>query len=139
VTEGSIGARWGAWGPRLQSVLRIVAALLFIPHGTMKLFAFPASLMPGGGSVALLSQFGLGGVLETVGGTLLLLGLFTRPVAFLLAGEMAVVYWQFHFPNGFWPIMSGGEIPALYCFLWLYFSAVGAGPWSLDARRMKGS
>ena len=134
----SVGDRWAAWGPRLQSVLRIVAAVLFIPHGTMKLFAFPASLLPGGGPVALLSQFGLGGVLETVGGTLLLLGLFTRPVAFLLAGEMAVVYWQFHFPNGFWPIMSGGEIPALYCFIWLYFSAVGGGPWSLDSRRVKG-
>lgn len=139
MSDGSIGAKWAAWGPRLQSVLRIVAAFLFIPHGTMKLFAFPASLMPGGGTVALMSQFGLGGVIETVGGTLLLLGLFTRPVAFLLAGEMAVVYWQFHFPNGFWPIMSGGEIPALYCFLWLYYSAVGGGPWSLDARRMKGS
>ena len=139
MTLHPIATRWTGAAPRFQSLLRIVAAFLFIPHGTMKLFAFPASLMPGGGTVALMSQFGLGGVIETVGGTLLLLGLFTRPVAFLLAGEMAVVYWQFHFPNGFWPIMTGGEIPALYCFIWLYFSAVGAGPWSLDAKRMKGS
>ena len=115
MTADAIGARWAAWGPRLQSLLRIVAAALFIPHGTMKLFAFPASLMPGGGTVALVSQYGLGGILETVGGTLLLLGLWTRPVAFLLAGEMAVVYWQLHFPQGIWPIMTGGEVPALHC------------------------
>ena len=78
---------------------------------------------------------GAGGILEVFGGALLLVGLFTRPVAFLLAGEMAVVYWQFHFPRSAWPLASGGEIPALYCFIWLYFSAVGPGPISLDATR----
>ena len=78
-----------------------------------------------------------GGVLETFGGGLLLLGLFTRPVAFILSGEMAVAYFQFHFPKGFWPTMNGGMPAVLYCFLWFYFSAAGAGPWSLDAKRWK--
>jgi putative oxidoreductase len=91
--------------------------------------------MPGGGHVPYLSQIGIGGALEAVGGLLLLIGLFTRPVAFVLAGEMAVAYFQFHFPKGFWPIANGGVSAALYCFVWLYFSAAGAGPWSVDARR----
>ena len=122
--------RWQAMGPRLLSVLRIVAAGMYLLHGTMKLFGFPG----GGDTVTLLSQFGLGGVIETVGGTLLLVGLFTRPVAFLAAGELAVIYWQFHFPQSPWPLLSHGEVPALYCFVFLYISAVGPGPWSLDAR-----
>jgi len=122
-------------GPQLRSLLRIVAAAMYIMHGTMKLFAFPSALMPNGGTVELMSQFGVGGVIEVVGGTLLLLGLFTRPIAFLCAGELAEVYWQFHFPNSPWPVTSGGEIPALYCFIFLYISAVGPGPISLDARR----
>ncbi len=119
---------------RRQSALRIVAASMFILAGTMKLFAFPAGVPPDGGTVPLMSQMGLAGVLEASGGALLLLGLFTRPVAFLLSGEMAVAYFQFALPQGFWPILNGGVIPALYCFLWLYFSAAGAGPWSLDAQ-----
>ena len=106
-----------------------------ILHGTMKLFAWPAAVTPDGSTVALMSQFGLAGVLEVGGGTLLLLGLFTRPVAFLLSGEMAVAYFQVHFPQGPWPLMTGGEVPALYSFIWLYFSAAGAGPLSLDAKR----
>ena len=130
-----IVAKWQAMGPQLQSILRIVAAGMYITHGTMKLFAWPSSLMPGGGNVELMSQMGLGGVIEVVGGMLLLLGLFTRPIAFLVAGEMAVVYWQFHFPQSPWPVTSGGEIPALYCFIFLYISAVGPGPISLDAKR----
>jgi len=81
------------------------------------------------------SQIWFGGFLEVVGGALLALGLFTRPVAFLLSGEMAVAYFQFHAPGGFWPVLNGGVSAALYCFVWLYFSAAGAGPWSLDARR----
>lgn len=85
----------------------------------------------------LLSQLGLGAVLEVVGGSLLVLGLFTRPVAFLLAGEMAVAYFQFHAPKGFWPTVNGGQLAILFCFVWLYFSAAGAGPWSLDAARGK--
>ena len=120
-------------GPALRSVLRIAAAAMFLVHGTMKLFAFPIGVPPDSGTVELLSQSGLGGVLETFGGVLLLVGLFTRPVAFILAGEMAVAYFQFHSPSGFWPLVNHGELAALYCFLWLYFSAAGAGPWSLDA------
>ena len=127
--------KWPAWSPRLLSLLRIVAAGMFIVSGTMALFALPAGVPPNGGTVPVLSQAGLGGILNTFGGALLLLGLFTRPVAFLLAGEMAVAYFQFHAPNGFWPPMNGGVAAVLYCFLWLYFSAAGAGPWSLDARR----
>lgn len=128
---------WDAWAPRLQSLLRIVAAFMFLQAGTMNLFAFPIGVPPNGGTVKLLSQVGFGAILETVGGALLLLGLFTRPVAFLLSGEMAVAYFQFHFPQGFWPVANGGISAALYCFVWLYFSAAGAGPWSLDARFRK--
>ena len=101
----------------------------------MKLFAFPAGMPPDGSTAPLLSQIGIGGLLEVVGGALLLVGLFTRPVAFILSGMMAVAYFQFHQPQGFWPVMNGGIPAILYCFVWLYFSAAGAGPWSLDARR----
>jgi uncharacterized membrane protein YphA (DoxX/SURF4 family)/broad specificity phosphatase PhoE len=119
--------------PRVQSLLRIVAALTFITHGTQKLLAFPA-LQPRD-PVPLLSQLGVAGVLESVGGSLLLLGLFTRPVAFLLSGEMAVAYFTAHAPRSFWPILNGGEVAVLFCFLWLFFAAAGPGPWSLDALR----
>ncbi len=137
MTAPSLVSKWSAWGPRLQSVLRIVAAYMFIQAGTMKLFAFPVGMPPSGGTARLMSEVGIGGVLEVVGGGLLLLGLFTRLVAFLLAGEMAVAYFQFHAPKGFWPIMNNGVAAVLYCFVWLYFSAAGAGPWSLDAKRRK--
>lgn len=130
----TVVSRWSNWGPQLQSLLRIAAALFFMLTGTMKLFAFPYGIPPDGGTVQLISQMGLGGILETFGGALLLLGLFTRPVAFILAGEMAVAYFQFHFPQGFWPMLNGGMAAVIYCFVWLYFSAAGAGPWSLDAR-----
>jgi putative oxidoreductase len=136
--EPNFVTKWSAWAPQLQSVLRIVAAIMFFLAGTTKLFAFPAGMPPNGGTAALMSEIGIGGVLEVFGGALLLLGLFTRPVAFLLAGEMAIAYFQFHFPNGFWPTVNGGVAAALYCFVWLYFSAAGAGPWSLDAMRGKG-
>ncbi|MGA3245334.1 MAG: DoxX family protein [Bacteroidota bacterium] len=129
--------KWVTLGPRLQSVLRIVAAIMFMLAGSTKLFAFPAGIPPNGGTMTLMSQLGLGATLEVFGGALLLLGLFTRPVAFLLSGEMAVAYFQFHFPQNFWPVMNGGVPAVLYCFLWLYFSAAGAGPWSLDAKRGK--
>ncbi len=115
----------------------MVAAFMFVLAGTMKLFAFPVGMPPDGGTVKLVSQLGLGGVLEVFGGALLLLGLFTRPVAFLLAGEMAVAYFQFHFPRSFWPVVNGGVAAALYCFTWLHFSAAGPGPWSLDEWRRK--
>lgn len=130
-------AKWPAWGPQMQSVLRIVAASVFVSAGTMIVFAFPTGIPPHGGTAPLMSQIWIGGVLEVIGGGLLLLGLFTRPVAFLLSGQMAVAYFQFHFPRSFWPTMNEGIPAVLYCFVWLYFSAAGAGPWSLDAKREK--
>ena len=126
---------WSGWDSRLQCVLRMAAAFMFVLAGTTKLFAFPAGIPPNGGTVPLMSQLGFGAVLETFGGTLLLLGLFTRPVAFILAGEMAVAYFQFHFPHSIWPVLNGGVPAVLYCFVWLYFSAAGAGRWSIDAKR----
>lgn len=127
--------KWTAWGPQLQSLLRIVAAFMFIQAGTMKLFAFPVGMPPDGSTANLMSQVGIGGILEVFGGALLFIGLYTRPVAFILCGEMAVAYFQFHAPQGFWPIVNNGVPAVLYCFVWLYFSAAGAGPWSLDAKR----
>lgn len=123
------------WTPYLQSLLRIVAAFTFITHGTQKLFGFPVNEPRD--PVELLSLMGLAGVLEAFGGALLLLGLFTRPVAFLLAGEMAVAYFMAHLPRDFWPILNGGERAVLFCFIWLFLAAAGPGPWSLDARRRR--
>ncbi len=137
MSERSLVARWSGWGPQLQSVLRIVAAAIFFLAGTMKLFAFPAGIPPNGGTVPLLSEVGLAGILEVGGGGLLLLGLFTRPVAFILSGEMAVAYFQFFAPKGFWPLLNGGIDPVIFCFIWLYFSAAGGGAWSLDAARRR--
>ncbi len=110
---------------------------MFMQAGTMKLFAFPVGMPPDNSVAHFFSQTWLGGILETFGGFLLLLGLFTRPVAFLLSGEMAVAYFQFHFPHSFWTVINMGNAAVLYCFLWLYFSAAGPGPWSLDALRGK--
>ncbi len=129
-------SRWIALAPYLLSLLRIVAALMFMQAGTVKLFGWPVS-MPGGGSPPLMSQICIGAMLEFVGGALLLVGLFTRPVAFILSGEMAVAYFQFHYPRGFWPVVNEGQPAVLYCFIWLYMSARGAGPWSLDAMLRK--
>ena len=120
------------WGPRALAVLRIVTALIFIEHGTQKLLGFPPSENPG---PALFSLMGLAGVLELFGGALVLVGLFTRPVAFLLAGEMAVAYWMFHFPKSPYPAVNGGDAAILFCFIFLYLAAAGAGAWSLDGRR----
>ena len=133
---GGGGAGWTAWAPRFHSLLRIVAAFLFIAPGTTILFAFPTG-MPRGGTAVPFTQVWFGGVLEAFGGALLLVGLFTRPVAFLLAGEMAVAYFQFHAPRGFWPILNDGTPAVLFCFVWLYLSAAGGGPWSLDAWRAR--
>ena len=120
------------WPSRMRSILRIVAGAVFITNGTMKLFNYPP--MPAGmPPVELLSQTGIGGLLEVVGGTLFLIGLFTRPVAFVLAGEMAVAYFQFHFPRSFFPTVNGGVAAVLDCFIFLYFVAAGAGIWSVDA------
>ncbi|MEO8147473.1 MAG: DoxX family protein [Bacteroidia bacterium] len=137
MTQQNIITKWPAFAPQLQSVLRIVAAFMFIFPGTMKIFAFPEGMPPNGDTAQFMSQIWIGGVLEVAGGALLLIGLFTRPVAFILAGEMAVAYFQYHFPQGWWPIMNGGGDAILYCFVWLYFSAAGAGPWSIDAMRKK--
>ena len=127
-------SRWSNLGPYLKSLLRIVAAFMFLQAGTMKWFGWPAA-MPSGGTPTLLSQMGIGGLMEVIGGTLLLIGLFTRPVAFILAGEMAVAYFQFHQPQGLWPVVNQGQPAVLYCFIWLYLSAAGAGPVSVDAMR----
>lgn len=122
--------------PHLQSALRIVAALSFLTHGTQKLFGFPGGVLPS--SVHLLSQFGVAGLIETVGGVLMLIGLLSRPVAFVLAGEMAFAYFHAHAPRNMWPIVNGGELATLYCFIWLFFAAAGPGPWSVDALRHGG-
>lgn len=113
-------------------LLRVVAGLLFLQAGGMKLFGWFGG-MPGGGTAPLLSQIGIGAVLEFVGGIAIMLGLFTRPVAFILSGEMAVAYWQFHAPNGGWPIQNQGVPAVLFCFIFLFFAAYGAGEWSMDA------
>jgi putative oxidoreductase len=116
--------------PRLLSVLRIVAAFLFMAHGTQKWLEFP---VPRGSPTTLWSLSGVAGLLELFGGALLLLGLFSRPVAFVLSGLMAFAYFIAHAPQGFWPIVNRGELAALYSFLFLYLAAAGGGPWSLDA------
>jgi putative oxidoreductase len=129
--DGPIPARWA---PYLLSVLRIVVAFLYIAHGTQKLFGFPMGEPPRP-PVPLMSLLGAASVIETFGGLLMLLGLFTQPVAFILAGEMAFAYFISHAPRGFWPLLNRGEPPVFFCFTWLYFAAAGAGPWSLDALR----
>ena len=129
-----IGEWWSSWQGELRSALRIVAAAMFTMSGTSKLFAFPIGMPPNGQTATFGTEIWIGGVLEAVGGSLMLLGLFSRPVAFVLSGEMAVAYFQFHWPQAFWPIVNGGGLAVMYCFVWLYFSAAGPGPWSLDER-----
>src|SRR4051812_45605118 len=114
----------------MLSVLRIAAALIFFEHGTQKILGFPPS--PGAGP-SLLSLGGISGLLELIGGGLMLVGLFTRPVAFVLSGEMAVAYFLSHAPRGFFPVLNGGDAAILYCFVFLYFVFAGPGPWSIDA------
>ena len=137
INRPNLAAKWSSLSPYLLSVLRIVAAFMLIPAGTMKLFAFPAGMPPDGSTAPMMSQIWAGGILEVFGGALLLIGLFTRPVAFVLSGMLAVAYWQFHAPGGFWPTMNGGVPAVLYCFVLLYISAAGAGPLSLDGLRGK--
>lgn len=124
-----------AWAPRMLAVLRIVTALIFLLHGTQKLFGFPAP--PASGLPAAFSLFWIGAVLELVGGLLIMAGAFTRPVAFILAGEMAVAYWMFHAPRNLYPTLNGGDAAILYCFIFLYLVFAGAGAWSVDAARNK--
>ncbi|HEX8417471.1 MAG TPA: DoxX family protein [Methylobacterium sp.] len=121
------------WAPRLLSVLRIMTGLMFLAHGTQKLLGFPA--VSERGMPALLSLAGVAGILELVGGVLIVLGLFTRPTAFILSGQMAVAYFLAHASRSFYPLLNGGELAVLYCFIFLYLAAAGGGIWSLDAQR----
>jgi putative oxidoreductase len=124
-------AKWQSWAPHLRSLLRIMAAIMFIQVGTMKLFGFPIG-MPGGKVAVFPTEIWFAGFLEVVGGFFILIGLCTRPVAFVLAGEMAIAYFQAHAPKSIWTVENGGASAVLYCFIFLYFSAAGAGEWSLD-------
>ena len=121
-----------AWRPRVLSVLRAVSAFLFMQHGTQKMFGFPA---PQRYEFELFSMSGVAGTLEVFGGLLLLIGLFTRPVAFLLSGLMAFAYFIAHAPRDFWTLSNGGELAALYSFLFLYLALAGGGSWSVDKLR----
>ena len=124
-----------AWTPRALSVLRIVTGLLIIQHGMGKIIGFP--VYPAYANVQPLSLVGAAGFIELIGGALLILGLCTQPVAFVLAGEMAFAYFIGHFPKGYHPLINGGTLAALYCFTCLYLSTAGAGPWSVDASMKK--
>ena len=117
--------------PYIYALLRMAAGLLFFLHGLPKLFGGFGRPAP----VELMSQMGLAGIIEVIGGAMIALGLFTSPVAFLASGQMAVAYFQAHAPRGLWPLMNGGELAALFCFVFLYFAAVGSGKWSLDSIR----
>lgn len=124
-------AALNAFAPQVRSILRIMAALLFMQHGTMKLLGFPQPFPAAGMSYA-------AGVIELVGGALLAIGLFSRPAAFIMSGMSAVGYFLAHSPKGFYPALNGGETIALYCFVFLYLFFAGPGPWSVDAAISKG-
>jgi putative oxidoreductase len=130
------GIDYAVWESRVLSVLRIMVGLLFLEHGTQKLLGFPPSANPG---PALFSLLGVQAILELVGGGLIVLGLFTRPVAFILSGDMAVAYFISHAPAGFFPVLNRGEGAILYCFAFLYLAVVGGGAWSVDRLRLRGS
>jgi putative oxidoreductase len=117
--------------PRLLSILRILTAFLFLAHATQKLFGFPA-----GPTAHVLSLLWVAGAIELVGGMLILVGLLTRPVALILAGEMAVAYFRVHNRANFWPLLNRGEVTVLYCFVFLYLAAACGGPWSIDRLRL---
>jgi len=124
-----------AWAPQLRSILRIVAGLMFMLHGALKILGFPeaqAKLNPSAPAYIKLAGF-----IELIGGALIAVGLFTSIVAILASGEMAVAYFKVHAPNGLWPVTNGGELAALYCFVFLYLAFAGPGPWSLDALLFK--
>jgi putative oxidoreductase len=129
------GGALSSFGPAAHAMLRIGAGLLFMQHGAQKLFGMFGGMGPSGGTVPLISQFGLAGVIEFFGGLLIVLGLFTRPVALVMALEMLVAYFQAHFPQGGWPIQNKGELPLLFMLVWLFLAGNGAGPASLDAHR----
>jgi putative oxidoreductase len=121
-----------AWAPRVRSLLRIFSGLLFLEHGLMKLVSFPAPL-PGGMHAPMGSMIWFAGVIETVGGALVALGLLTRPAAFIMSGEMAFAYFMVHAQHGMYPSLNGGDAAILFCFVFLYLAAAGPGPWSVDA------
>ena len=129
-TAMDTGTSHERWAPMFLSILRIVAALIFIEHGTQKFFGFPAE--PANGYPVFLSLIWWQALIEVAGGILLLLGLFTRATAFILAGDMAVAYWMFHAPKSIYPALNGGDAAILYCFVFLYIAAAGGGAWSLD-------
>lgn len=133
-TANRAANRWAAYAPALLSVLRIVAGLLLLQHGLQKMFGWPPSARP---MPEFLTLLWFAGVIELVGGVLLIVGLLTRPTAFLVSGFMAFAYFIAHYPRGFVPLLNGGELAALYCFVFLYLAAAGPGPWSLDALRGK--
>lgn len=122
-----------SWAPRVLSVLRIFTGLELLQHGTGKILGFPA--VPMFANTQITSLSGIGGLIELIGGTLFVIGLFTRPVAFILSGFTAAAYFIAHASKSFYPILNGGELAALYCFVFLYFVFSGPGPWSVDAAR----
>jgi putative oxidoreductase len=122
------------WSPRLLSILRIIAGLLFLEHGLSKYFGFPA---PSPAAFQVMGILGLAGAIETVCGALLAIGLFTRVAAFIASGEMAFAYFMAHFPKNFFPMINGGDAAILYCFIFLFFALEGGGPWAIDAIRSK--
>ena len=123
--------RLAAWKPQALSVFRIIAGLMIIQHGMGKILHFPA--FPAYANVQPLSLIGTAGFIELIGGALLILGLWTQPVAFILSGEMAVAYFMVHAPKDFFPLINGGTLAIMYCFSFLYLATAGAGPWSVDA------
>lgn len=127
-------SRLNEWAPRMLSVTRIVAGLIFLEHGTQKFLGFPGGERAGSG-LALDNPGAFAGIVEIVAGLLITLGLFTRPAAFLASGTMAVAYWMAHAPQSFFPVNNGGDAAILYCFFFLYLVFAGPGPWSIDARR----
>lgn len=135
--ESNAIAKWTGWTPKLLAALRIVASFMFVCVGTGNLLGFPKRPGSTAETVPLLSEVGIGGVIQIVGGLLTLVGLYTRPVAFVMSGMMAVAYFQFHAPDGFFPTANGGMPAALYCFVWLYLSAAGGGALSVDGVRAK--
>ena len=121
------------YAPYAHGALRIVSGLLFLFHGLVKIVGFPAGAQPG--QVPPLSLMGVGGAIELVAGTLIMIGLFSRTAAFIASGQMAVAYWMFHAPQGLYPVANGGDAAILYCFIFLFFAAAGPGAWSLDGMR----
>jgi putative oxidoreductase len=121
------------WSPRVLSIFRIIVGLLFLEHGTSKYLSLPLSPTTG---VNVLSLSGINGIIELIGGVLIVLGLFTRPVAFILSGDMAIAYFIAHAPRGFFPLVNGGELAIVYCFAFLYLAAAGGGEWSIDRLRV---